>query len=144
MHKVTMSALFVSVNFISYSAYYIKIILINFFHNLRYLFFINVYSFSTDFEVHRNWLATTYSLPLEQWYSATHSPWTLDYPPLFAWFEYCLAQIAFYVDADMLSIKNLNYESVATVYFQRLSVIVTDFMLYYGSRQLVYIILIKI
>ncbi|XP_025208473.1 probable dolichyl pyrophosphate Glc1Man9GlcNAc2 alpha-1,3-glucosyltransferase [Melanaphis sacchari] len=91
--------------------------------------------FSTDFEVHRNWLATTYSLPISQWYSAKHSEWTIDYPPLFAWFEYFLAQIAAFVDIDMLSIHNRNYSSNATIFFQRLSVIITDFVFYYGSRK---------
>ncbi|KAK4744249.1 hypothetical protein SAY87_010561 [Trapa incisa] len=92
---------------------------------------------STDFEVHRNWLALTRSLPLCQWYSDETSPWTLDYPPFFAFFERFLSLFASLVDPKIVHLhEGLNCKSPTAIYFQRLTVIASDSCLFYAIHRL--------
>lgn len=89
---------------------------------------------STDFEVHRNWLAITHNLPLKQWYIESTSQWTLDYPPFFAWFEWLLSQLVPKTVAQdgCLDITEHSHFGYPTIVFQRTTVIVTEILLFVG------------
>jgi alpha-1,3-glucosyltransferase len=98
---------------------------------------------STDFDVHRNWLAITHKLPLSEWYfdnvngTTMH---TLDYPPAFAFFEWMLSNNPITHKVlppgdrclDLLPDSD-NAPSDACVVFQRSTVILSDVCLWIGA-----------
>lgn len=102
---------------------------------------------STDFDVHRNWLAITRNLPLEEWYyddvngTTVH---TLDYPPSFAYFEFMISQnhlTNHLISKDWLKYRcfermgdHENVVDMDCVIFQRLTVIASDLILFFGVQ----------
>ena len=101
---------------------------------------------STDFNVHRNWLAITRNLPLSEWYfddvhgTTLH---TLDYPPTFAYFEYILSNnpvTEWLVSSGLVDDRCFallpdtdNSVSKACVTFHRSTVILSDVILWIGA-----------
>mmetsp|Transcript_27435 Transcript_27435/g.33246 ORF Transcript_27435/g.33246 Transcript_27435/m.33246 type:complete len:605 (-) Transcript_27435:135-1949(-) len=101
---------------------------------------------STDFDVHRNWLALTRTLPLSEWYFDSQdgrTVHTLDYPPLFAFFEAAMSRSGVttwlmtrgYLDERCLERlpDDDNEVSESCVLFQRGSVILSDVVLIAGG-----------
>ncbi len=102
---------------------------------------------STDFDVHRNWLAITKHLPLSEWYfddvngKTVH---TLDYPPSFAFFESLLVHNPItklvvergkLVDERCFELlgDDENQVGLDCVIFQRATVIVADVVFWIGA-----------
>lgn len=86
---------------------------------------------STDFEVHRNWMAITANLPVKEWYTEKTSQWTLDYPPFFAVFEYVLAKFVPKIvkEDGALDIVEQGAYGWPTIVYQRTTVIVSELVL---------------
>ena len=93
---------------------------------LKVLLFPSYYS--TDYDVHRNWLAVTHSRDASRWYAdrPLQNQWTLDYPPLFAFFEATLSKIAARVDMKIVEESEQDYDSIACIRFQRATVVLTE------------------
>ncbi|CAK60630.1 unnamed protein product (macronuclear) [Paramecium tetraurelia] len=89
---------------------------------------INLY-YSTDFDVHRNWMRVTTEQPINQWYYDEQSIWTLDYPPLFAYLEYLFGKIAILLGIDLYNITD------SLVWFQRITVIVSEFLYFFAVKK---------
>lgn len=89
--------------------------------------------YSTDFDVHRNWMAVTTHMPISAWYHDATSQWTLDYPPLFAAFEWALGGIASVVlEPAALAVTAEPYRSHRLTVFHRCSVVATDVLLVFA------------
>ncbi|KAG5188221.1 ALG6, ALG8 glycosyltransferase family-domain-containing protein [Tribonema minus] len=72
------------------------------------------------------------ALPLRWWYWEESSQWTLDYPPLFAWFERAVALVGARVDPNMVRLDSLDYASECTRAVQKGSVMLGDLTLVLG------------
>ncbi|KAG7934040.1 uncharacterized protein OGAPODRAFT_97123 [Ogataea polymorpha] len=95
--------------------------------------------YSTDFDVHRNWLSITKLLPLNRWYLENTSEWTLDYPPFFAYFEWFLSLfVPTSVSQDgCISLVAKGEFGMPTVIFQRSTVIVSEIVLFISLQYFV-------
>lgn len=82
-------------------------------------------------------MAIVYNLPMTQWYSDETSKWTLDYPPLFALFEFLLAVAAKLIGFDKdLELTSEAIRSQSIILYQKSTVIVSDLVYFYAVYKL--------
>ncbi|GMH97527.1 hypothetical protein TrVE_jg7910 [Triparma verrucosa] len=104
------------------------------------IFFIPHPYISTDFYVHRNWLAITHNKKIEDWYiDETDNVNTPDYPPMFMGFEWVLGKIFDLVPSSLVSSNcvsvlsfpdALDQTTQSCITFHRLSTLTVYFFLY--------------
>ena len=88
-----------------------------------------------DFEAQRHWKEITIHLPIKEWYTYKRDYWPLDYPPLTAYHEWLMGQVGVAVlggDAFALDTSR-GFESENLRLFMRMSVLMTDLLIYYSA-----------
>ena len=91
-----------------------------------------------DYEAQRHWMELTIQLPLSEWYFPSPRNdiyyWGLDYPPLTAYVSYMMGRILSYLDPEMLLLhSSRGYESEQSKTFMRLTVLISDLLLYFPA-----------
>jgi hypothetical protein len=79
-----------------------------------------------DYEAQRTWIATTYTLPISQWYTHDTQYWGLDYPPGSAYLSYLVAAINPYKNQMVIRGNETNEEKA----YLRFSVLAVDCAVY--------------
>jgi alpha-1,3-glucosyltransferase len=88
-----------------------------------------------DYEAQRHWMELTINTPTSEWYIATKNNnltyWRIDYPPLTAFHSELLGFFSqLYEPKSMEIIKSHGYETKTHKFFMRLSVLVSDLLVF--------------
>jgi alpha-1,3-glucosyltransferase len=82
--------------------------------------------FSTDLDVHRNWLRVTSQNPASEWYRDCLNQWTLDYPPAFGYFQLALSKAGSLLLPASSITSPQDQHCPSTLLFMRASVLLTE------------------
>ncbi|PPQ91702.1 hypothetical protein CVT25_012915 [Psilocybe cyanescens] len=84
-----------------------------------------------DYEAQRHWMELTVHLPLNQWYTYDLPYWGLDYPPLTAYVSWICGIVGHWINPAWVALdKSRGIESAESKVFMRMSVVVTDALVY--------------
>ncbi|CAE7200152.1 gny [Symbiodinium natans] len=94
-----------------------------------------------DYEAQRHWMEITTALPILDWYEQTEENdlqyWGLDYPPLTAFHSWLLGKLGHLADPACFALhSSRGHEGVGCKVFLRLSVIVSDLLVYLPGERL--------
>lgn len=89
--------------------------------------------YSTDLYVHRHWKRLTITQPISHWYTDNSAPCCpLDYPPLFAYFEYILGNILYQVPSPLFTTSTQEPATTLELTLLRTTVLFSDLILILG------------
>ena len=95
-----------------------------------------------DYEAQRHWMEIAINVPIEDWYLGKTKGndlkyWGLDYPPLSGYFAYVWGRVAERFEPEMVAlIDSRGYETVSSKVFMRLTVLISDVIVYFTSAGL--------